>query len=274
MKKHTMVMVLMMALASFTAFAQGSKETAAAPAGTAALDSIPDNPFKGKTVSVGCSATYVPFESITMDASGNKTNVGMNIDLIKLIVEDHLGGKVNFVDMPFKSLIAGIQSGQIDFCSGGMAPTAERAKTLDFTVPFFWPRNAIVYRDTDQYPDLNSLDGKTVAYVFGTNYQKVAEQIPNVKAVGIQGSPACVEEVKSGRADACIIDGAGATEFLKQNKGLKLSLLDKNPSDCFAIGFPKNSPYYETFNAELQNVMQDGEFDKIVASWLSEEFIL
>ncbi len=272
MKKNT-IALMMVALLATSVFAQGTKESAPLSSQENA-SSIPDNPFKGKTVSVGCSATFVPFESITMDAAGKKTNIGMNIDMIKLIVEDHFGGKVNFVDMPFKSLIAGIQSGQIDFCSGGMAPTAERQKTLDFTVPFFWPRNAIVYREGDSYPDLDSLDGKTVAYVFGTNYQKIAEQIPNVKAVGIQGSPACVEEVKSGRADACIIDGAGATQFLKQNKGLKLSLLGKHDADCFALGFPKNSPYYEAFNAELQKILSNGEFDKIVASWLSEEFIL
>ena len=65
------------------------------------------------------------------------------------------------------------------------------------------------------YPDLESLQGKTIAYVFGTNYQQVAESIEGAETVGIQGSPACIEEVKSGRADACIIDGAGATELLK-----------------------------------------------------------
>ena len=37
-----------------------------------------DNPFNGKTVKVGCSSTFVPFESIEMDAKGNKTYVGMN----------------------------------------------------------------------------------------------------------------------------------------------------------------------------------------------------
>ena len=58
----------------------------------------------------------------------------------------------------------------------------------------------------DNYPDLDSLKGKKIAYVFGTNYQQVAESIEGVNAVGIQGSPACIEEVKSKRADACIID--------------------------------------------------------------------
>ena len=231
-----------------------------------------DNPFAGKTVKVGCSATFVPFESIEMAADGSKNYVGMNIDIVKAIVEKN-GGSVEFVDMPFKSLMAAIQAGQIDFCSGGMAPTEEREKTLDFSEIFFYPRNAIVYRAEDDYPDLDSLQGKTVAYVFGTNYQQVAESIPDVNAVGIQGSPACIAEVKSKRADACIIDGAGASEFLKNNDTLKMSLLDKT-DDCFAIGFPKESPYYETFNNTLKEMMDDGELNKIIAEHLSEQFIL
>ena len=231
-----------------------------------------DNPFAGKTVKVGCSATFVPFESIEMAADGSKTYVGMNIDIVKAIVEKN-GGSVEFVDMPFKSLMAAIQAGQIDFCSGGMAPTEEREKALDFSEIFFYPRNAIVYRAEDDYPDLDSLQGKTVAYVFGTNYQQVAESIPDANAVGIQGSPACIEEVKSKRADACIIDGAGASEFLKNNDTLKMSLLDKT-DDCFAIGFPKESPYYETFNNTLKEMMDDGELNKIIAEHLSEQFIL
>lgn len=231
-----------------------------------------DNPFAGKTVKVGCSATFVPFESIEMAADGSKNYVGMNIDIVKAIVEKN-GGSVEFVDMPFKSLMAAIQAGQIDFCSGGMAPTEEREKTLDFSEIFFYPRNAIVYRAEDDYPDLDSLQGKTVAYVFGTNYQQVAESISDVNAVGIQGSPACIEEVKSKRADACIIDGAGASEFLKNNDTLKMSLLDKT-DDCFAIGFPKESPYYETFNNTLKEMMDDGELNKIIAEHLSEQFIL
>ena len=231
-----------------------------------------DNPFAGKTVKVGCSATFVPFESIEMAADGSKNYVGMNIDIVKAIVEKN-GGSVEFVDMPFKSLMAAIQAGQIDFCSGGMAPTEEREKTLDFSEIFFYPRNAIVYRAEDDYPDLDSLQGKAVAYVFGTNYQQVAESIPDANAVGIQGSPACIEEVKSKRADACIIDGAGASEFLKNNDTLKMSLLDKT-DDCFAIGFPKESPYYETFNNTLKEMMDDGELNKIIAEHLSEQFIL
>ncbi|MCI6887217.1 MAG: transporter substrate-binding domain-containing protein [Lachnospiraceae bacterium] len=264
------------AAAETTAEASKAEETKAeeskAEETTAAEEAAADNPFNGATVKVGCSATFVPYESIEMAADGSKTYVGMNIDLITAIVEKN-GGTVEFVDMPFKSLMAAIQAKQIDFCSGGMAPTEERQKTLDFTEVFFYPRNAIVYRSEDNYPDLASLAGKKVAYVFGTNYQQVAESIENVEAVGIQGSPACIEEVKSKRADACIIDGAGASEFLKNNDTLSMSLLEKT-DDCFAIGFPKESPYYETFNNTLKEMMENGELDEIIKNHLNEQFIL
>ncbi len=257
--------------AAETAAETTAAETEAAET-TEETEAAAENPFNGATVKVGCSATFFPFESIEMANDGSKTYVGMNIDLITAIVEKN-GGTVEFVDMPFKSLMAAIQAKQIDFCSGGMAPTEERQKTLDFTEVFFYPRNAIVYRSEDNYPDLASLAGKKVAYVFGTNYQQVAESIENVEAVGIQGSPACIEEVKSKRADACIVDGAGATEFLKNNDTLSMSLLEKT-DDCFAIGFPKESPYYETFNNTLKEMMENGELDEIIKNHLNEQFIL
>ncbi len=257
--------------AAGTAAEAGSAEAGAADAKME--DSVAaDNVFAGKTVKVGCSATFVPFESIEMASDGSKGYVGMNIDIIKAIVEKN-GGEVEFMDMPFKSLMAAIQAGQIDFCSGGMAPTEEREKTLDFSEIFFYPRNAIVYRAEDNYPDLASLSGKKIAYVFGTNYQQVAESVEGAETIGIQGSPACIEEVKSKRADACIVDGAGATEFLKNNNTLAMSLLDKT-EDCFAIGFPKESPYYETFNNTLKEMMENGELDEIIKAHLNEQFIL
>lgn len=282
MKKLALVLSLVLTMGAFAGCSSKTETPAAAPAETEApaeaeadTEAAPETAetsFTGKTVTVGCSATFVPFESIEMAADGSKTYVGMNIDIIKAVVEKN-GGQVEFSDMPFKSLIAAIQAGQIDFCSGGMAPTEEREKSLDFSEIFFYPRNAIVFRAEDNYPDLASLNGKTVAYVFGTNYEQVAQSIENVSAVGIQGSPACIEEVKSKRADACIVDGAGATEFLKTNEGLSMSLLDKT-DDCFAIGFPKESPYYEDFNNTLKEMMENGELDEIIANHLNEQFIL
>lgn len=276
-KKFTMTMSLLLVAAILSAGC-GAATSPTAPAATPATSVAPTeatpapSALAGKTLKVGCSSTFVPFESVSMDASGKKTYVGMSIELVETIGAN-LGFTVEFQDMPFKSLIGAIQAGQIDMNLGGMMPTEERKQAIDFGEIYFYPRSAIVFKAGAGYTDLESLKGKTIAYSFGTNYQKIAETVPEMTGIGIQGSPACIEEVKVGRADACIIDGAGATEFLKQNEGLELSLLEKS-EDCFAIGFPKESPYYDEINAELKKMMENGELDAIVAKYLSEEFIL
>ena len=75
------------------------------------------------------------------------------------------------------------------------------------------------------------------------------------------------------RKENCHSDCEKYQEFLKENEGLSMSLLDKT-EDCFAIGFPKESPYFETFNNTLKEMMENGELDEIIASHLSEQFIL
>ena len=37
--------------------------------------------------------------------------------------------------------------------------------------------------------------------------------------------------------------------------------------------YPKGSPYYETFNNTLKEMMENGELDEIITEHLSEEFI-
>ena len=90
-------------------------EAAGSTEESSAEEASADNPFAGKTVKVGCSATFVPFESIEMAADGSKTYVGMNIDIVRTIVEKN-GGQVEFVDMPFKSLMAAIPPLQKSIC--------------------------------------------------------------------------------------------------------------------------------------------------------------
>lgn len=236
-------------------------------------EQVSGNPLEGQTIVVGCSSTFVPYESVQVNDDGTTENVGMNIEIIETILAKN-GATAEFSDMPFKSIIGAIQAGQIDINISGMTPNAEREETMDFSEVYFYPRNAIISTEDNFFETLAELEGKTVAYPFGTNYQGIAEGIASVEAVGIQGSPACVEEVKIGRADACIFDGASATEYVKNNEGLKLSLMEKIEEDCFAIGFPKESPYYEVINDTLIEMMESGELDQIIAKHLAEEFIL
>ena len=70
-------------------------------------DKLPIIKDKGKMVA-GLSADYPPFEYV--DANGNLA--GFDVDLVNEIAR-RMGVEVEFVDMPFDSLVAAVQEGKI-----------------------------------------------------------------------------------------------------------------------------------------------------------------
>ena len=103
---------------------------------------------KAGVIKVGTSADYPPFELV--DNSGNK--VGFDIDLMTEIAKQ-LGVKLEWVDMPFDSLIAGVQERKIDAAISSINYTEERAKKVDFTDPYYTLEDSFLVADSFQGPD-------------------------------------------------------------------------------------------------------------------------
>src|SRR5512145_1334491 len=88
-------------------------------------------------IKVGTSADYPPFESV--DESGNK--VGFDIDLMTEIAK-RLGVEVEWVDMPFDSLVAAVQEGKIDASISAFNYSEERDQTIDFSDAYYTSEDA------------------------------------------------------------------------------------------------------------------------------------
>src|SRR5512145_694083 len=88
-------------------------------------------------IKVGTSADYPPFESV--DESGNK--VGFDIELMAEIAK-RLGVELEWVDMPFDSLIAAVQEGKIDASISAFNYTEERDQTIDFSAAYYTSEDA------------------------------------------------------------------------------------------------------------------------------------
>ncbi|HLO33666.1 MAG TPA: ABC transporter substrate-binding protein [Anaerolineales bacterium] len=93
-------------------------------------------------IKVGTSADYPPFESV--DANGVK--VGFDIDLMTEIAK-RLNVKLEWVDMPFDSLIAAVQEGKIDASISAFNYTEERDKTIDFSAPYYTSEDSFTVAD-------------------------------------------------------------------------------------------------------------------------------
>jgi polar amino acid transport system substrate-binding protein len=94
-------------------------------------------------IKVGTSADYPPFESI--DRNGKK--VGFDIALMEEIAR-RLQVKLEWVDMPFESLIAAVQEGKIDLAISAFNYDAERLKEIDFSEAYYVSEDALVVADS------------------------------------------------------------------------------------------------------------------------------
>jgi polar amino acid transport system substrate-binding protein len=94
-------------------------------------------------IKVGTSADYPPFEYV--DSSGNKT--GFDIDLMTEVAK-RLGVKLEWVDMPFDSLIAAVQQGKIDMAISAFNYSDERAQKIDFSDPYYNSEDAYIVADS------------------------------------------------------------------------------------------------------------------------------
>src|SRR5690349_3665901 len=88
-------------------------------------------------IKVGTSADYPPFESV--DESGNK--VGFDIELMTEVAK-RLGIKLEWVDMPFDSLIAAVQEGKIDASISAFNYSEERDQMIDFSDAYYTSEDA------------------------------------------------------------------------------------------------------------------------------------
>ena len=127
-----------------------------------------DDIKKRKEIVIATEAGYAPFEYV----EGGKI-VGYHADILALVMKDltDQGVKINQLDLPFASLLAGLQAKKYDMIATALFGTDERAKRFAFTVPTAFGTTGIVTRaDNAAITKPDDLDGKTVGAPQATKY--------------------------------------------------------------------------------------------------------
>ena len=96
---------------------------------------------KAKKVVVGTSADYPPYEYL--DDAGNKT--GFDIELMAEIAK-RMGVELEWVDMPFDSLVAAVASGKLDMSISCFNYSAERDEQVDFSDAYYTSEDAFLVK--------------------------------------------------------------------------------------------------------------------------------
>lgn len=219
---------------------------------------------EGKTLIMGTSPDYPPYEDV--DAKNSGEIVGMDIDIAKSITSK-LGYELEIRSMDFNGLIAALQTGRVDFVMSGMSVTEERKQSVDFSDTYYTTRNTIVSAEDKPYASMEELQGKRVGVQLGSTQEKAVEGL-DAQITRLNKIPDLILELKAGRIDAAIVEDAVAAEYAVSNSGLSLQYLPAG-GDGYAIAFPKGSELTDAFNEQLAVMQQSGELDDIINKWFA-----
>ncbi|WP_066257432.1 transporter substrate-binding domain-containing protein [Neobacillus drentensis] len=225
-----------------------------------------------KVLTMATSADYPPFEYV--DTKKSDEIIGFDVDLAKAIAAK-LGYKVQVKDMDFGGLVQSLKSGQADFVLAGMTPTEKRKKNVDFSDIYYTAQHMIVSKKDSGIDTVEDLKGKTVGVQLGSiqegKAQEINKQIP-IKIENRNRIPDLIQEIKSGRFDAAIIEDTVAKGYFEKEKEFKGFTLSDDPEEAgSAIAFPKNSDLTKKFNKELKNMKENGELQKLIVKWFGGE---
>ncbi|MDQ0061837.1 ABC transporter substrate-binding protein/permease [Paenibacillus harenae] len=218
---------------------------------------------------MGTSPDYPPYESV--DALHGGEIVGLDIDIAKYITS-RLGYEMEIESMDFNGLIAALQTGRVDFVMSGMSATEERKQNVDFSSIYYVARNTIVSKSNSPYASTESLKGKRVGAQLGSTQDTFAESLQDVQLKKLNRIPDLVQELKTGRVDAVILEDAVAVEYTSANPDLVHHFIPAaGQEDGYAIAFPKQSPLVDDFNRVLGEISENGKLDDMIKQWFATE---
>ena len=221
-----------------------------------------------KVLKMATSADYKPFEYI--DTAKSDEIIGFDVDLAKAIA-GKLGYEVEVMDMDFGGLVTAVKNGQADFVMAGMTPTDERKKNVDFSDIYYTANHMIVTSKKSKIKSAEDLANKTIGVQMGSIQEEKAQELSKTTKMTVENRdkiPELVQEIKSKRFDAAIIEDIVAQGYLDKNDDLTGFILEENAEEIgSAIAFKKGSELRDQFNAELKKMKENGELEELVLKW-------
>ncbi|MEU5047324.1 ABC transporter substrate-binding protein [Streptomyces griseorubiginosus] len=249
-----------------------SGASAAAPiAKNAALAAKVPAALKASGIKIASDVSYPPMDFF---ASDNKTVVGAEADLDKAL-GTVLGVKVTIVNVPFDSILPGLQSGKYQLGVSSFTDTAEREKVVDFVTYFDAGTSLLVPAGNPKAlkPGGDSLCGRAVAVAKGSTQALV--DLPAraktcktpIKVSTFPDGTGVNLAVTSGRADAALADSPVAAYAAKQSGGKLEVAGDSYGNAPFGIAVPKNSELTGLLKSALEDLKASGGYQQVLAKW-------
>jgi polar amino acid transport system substrate-binding protein len=220
-----------------------------------------------EVVRVATDATWPPFESVD---ESSKDIVGFDIDLMSAIAEE-AGLTIEYSNVPWDSLLAGMAQCQYDAAISAMTITPERAEQFAFSDPYFAAGQVVTVQvNNTDITGRDSLAGKTVGVQLGTTGDIEAQKIAGASVKNYDDIGLAFQDLMNGQVDAVIADNPLALGYVGQNPDKLKTVGEVFTDEFYGIAVCKDkTDLVAQLNKGLAAVKAKGLIDQLTAKWIS-----
>lgn len=218
---------------------------------------------------VGTTGDWNP---MTMRDVATNSYEGYDIDVMTELAAD-LGVEVEFVPTDWKTLVAGVTSGQYHI-TGSASVSPSRAKAAGYsdsyfsleTVPLTLKTNADRFSSWD---DLNKADVSVAATLGTTQETQVKEFFPDAEHRIVEAPARDFQEVLAGRADANITSNVEANKLVAQYEQMMIvPVAEGRAPTPIAMLLPQADQVWLNYvNTWITLKQEQGFFDELGVKW-------
>jgi len=220
-------------------------------------------------VTVATDATWPPFEMVD---ESTKEIIGFDIDLMKAIAEKG-GFEIEFVNVGFDPLLAGMASCQYDAAVSAITITEDRKADFAFSDPYFSAGQVVAVRvDNADIAGKDSLGGKVVGAQIGTTGAIAIEEIAGATLKTYDDIGLAYQDLINGQVDAVIADDGLARGYVAKNSAEIKIVGEPFTDESYGIAVCKtNTELLQKINQGLAAVKEEGLLDQLTQKWLVGE---
>lgn len=240
-------------------------QTPVIPTATAIPMPFPTNTPVVKKIIVATDANYPPFESINQYTD---QLIGYDIDLMDAIA-DKLQFTVEYVNLPFDAMLAGVADCTYDVAISGISITEDREQYMFFSDPYINAGQVVlVLKSNVTIKNKNDLDGRVVGALAFSNGELEVQSMPNVTLNSYSALSSGLDDLDSGKIEALIIDYPTAMTMVGLYPDYLKIAGPTFTDEYYGIAVCKNTPILmNQINAALAELASEGVLTDLEQKW-------
>lgn len=202
----------------------------------------------------------------------NDQLTGFDIEIGALIAEG-LGVKADFQEVPWESILVGVDTGSFDIACNGVGYTEERAEKFYFTTPYVYTEAVLVVRkDNEDIKTLEDLKGRKTSNSPNSTYALKAEEMgATVEYVDTLGETMMM--VIDGRVEATINAKGSVDDYLSEHPDAEIKVVQVFAGEpvCYPIKKSGDETLLNAINEILDGLRKDGTLTALSVKYFGED---